>query len=429
MEQQLPATPRLAGPTVTTAASLFPPHRPRRRHAWVWIVLLLAFAAIFVAVLRYKPVPAAAGGQAGGGRRGAGGPNAMVTINTATATAGQIGVYLDAIGTVTATYTATITGQVSGRVIDVHYREGQTVQRGTPLLDIDPRPYQATLDKDQGTLVHDTAVLAQARMDLERYKAAWARNAIAKQQLDDQDKIVDQDVGQVQSDKGTVESDQVQLSFCHITSPIAGRTGLRLVDPGNVVTANSTTPLVVIAQVQPITVIFTIPEDSLGQVEQAIKQQGHGGQGRGGLLVTVYDRSALKEIGRGRLEPIANQIDTTTGTVKLRAVFDNKDMRLFPNQFVNTRLLVSTLYKQVLLPGSAIQRNGEQAFVYLIHDNKASIKNIKTGAVDGNYSAVEGLNPGDVVADSSFEKLQNGSRVSISRQKLGSTQNSETGAP
>ena len=324
---------------------------------------------------------------------------------------------------------------MSGRVVAVHYREGQTVQRGTPLLDIDPRPYQAALDTAEGTLQRDTAVLAQARMDLERYKAAWARNAIAKQLLDDQEKIVDQDAGLVQSDKGAVETDQVQLSFCHITSPIVGRTGLRLVDPGNVVAANSTTPLVVVAQVQPITVIFTIPEDSLGQVQQAMRQKSHGKlhatSASAGLQVTVYDRSVQRQLARGHLQTIDNQIDTTTGTVKLRAVFDNKDMSLFPNQFVNTRLLVNTLYDQVLLPTAAIQRNGEQAFVYLIKNDKATIKNIKTGAVDGNYTAVEGLEPGDVVADSSFEKLQNGSRVSIAKQPLGgpAEQNSETGAP
>ncbi len=389
-------------------------------------MLLLAFAAIFVAILRYKPAPAAAAGGPGGGRGGAGRLAIPVTLNTATASAGQIGVYLDAIGTVTATYTASITAQVSGRVVAVHYREGQAVSKGTPLIDIDPRPYQAALDTAEGTLQRDTAVLAQAKMDVERYRTAWARNAIAKQQLDDQEKLVDQDAGLVQSDKGTVETDQVQLSFCHITSPIVGRAGLRLVDPGNVVTANGTTPLVVVTQVQPITVIFTIPEDSLPQVEQAMKKQ----RGKhAGLEVRAFDRSVQKQLAEGRLETIDNQIDTTTGTVKLRAIFDNKDMALFPNQFVNTRLLVDTLYKQVLLPTSSIQRNGEQAFVYLITDGKAHIKNIKTGAVDGNFTAVQGLNPGDVVADSSFEKLQNGSVVRVVKQPIGTSDNSETGAP
>jgi multidrug efflux system membrane fusion protein len=427
MEQKPPAPPEPPRAPANAPETYHPHSGPRKKRAWIWIVLLLAFAAIFVAVLRYKPAPAAA--AAGGGRGGGGRGSLPVTLNTATASAGQIGVYLDAIGTVTATYTASITSQASGRVVAVHYREGENVRRGSPLIDIDPRPYQAALDTAQGVLQRDTAVLAQAKMDLQRYREAWARNAIAKQMLDDQEKLVDQDEGLVQSDKGTVETDQVQLSYCHITSPIVGRAGLRLVDPGNVVAANGTTPLVVLAQVQPITVIFTIPEDSLPQVEKSMKSSGGRHAKKAALPVLAFDRAVQKQLAQGRLETIDNQIDTTTGTVKLRAIFDNKDNALFPNQFVNTRLLVNTLYKQVLLPTSAVQRNGEQSFVYLIQDGKAQIKNIKTGAVDGSYTAVQGLNPGDIVADSSFEKLQNGSKVKIAKGKIGETQDSETGAP
>ncbi len=210
-----------------------------------------------------------------------------MTLTTATATKGNIGVYLDAIGTVTPVYTASITSQVTGPVIAVHFTEGQIVSKGDPLIDIDPRPFQATLLQAQGTLERDEAILAQATMDRDRYREAWARNAIPKQTLDDQEKLVLQDAGTVKNDQGTVAFDQVQLGYCHITAPISGRVGLRLVDPGNVVQASGTTTLAVITQLQPITVIFTIPEDNLGQVQPRIRQ-------RAKLPVDAFDRAALK---------------------------------------------------------------------------------------------------------------------------------------
>jgi multidrug efflux system membrane fusion protein len=318
---------------------------------------------------------------------------------------------------------------VSGQVLAVHYREGQSVEKGTPLIDIDPRPYQASLDTAQGTLARDKGVLAQAKMDLERYQIAWSRNAIAKQQLDDQAKLVEQDEGLVKADEGTVESDQVQLAFCHITSPISGRVGLRLVDPGNIVTANSTTALVVVTQVQPITVVFTISEDDLPQVEAAMKREGK----RSGLVTTVYDRSNEHQLAEGRLMSLDNQIDTTTGTLKLRSVFPNRDMALYPNQFVNTRLLTNVLENQIMVPNATIQRNGAQSFVYKIVKGKsgkdeAALVNVKVGYTDGTMTAVSGLNEGDQVADSSFEKLQNKSQVRIVTQKIGSS-DEESGTP
>jgi multidrug efflux system membrane fusion protein len=418
MEQQPPASPLLtesSRPRRTPA--LAPP--PRKKRRWIWIVLLVLFALAFFMVWRHKPDVAAAG--APGGRRGQG----TVTINVATVGRGQMAVKLDAIGTVTPTYTATINSQVSGQVISVHYREGQTVAKGTPLIDIDPRQYQAALDTAQGTLARDRGVLAQATMDLERYQSAWARNAIAKQQLDDQAKLVEQDKGLVQADEGAVESDQVQLAYCHITSPISGRVGLRLVDPGNIVTANSTTPLVVVTQVQPITVVFTIPEDSLAQVEAAIKHAG----GRHALETTVFDRANEHQLAVGKLLSLDNQIDTTTGTIKLRSQFDNRDMALFPNQFVNTRLLTSVLQNQIMVPTSTIQRNGQQAFVYRITNNQATLVNVKIGHADGNMTAVEGLNDGDQIADSSFERLQNHAKVRVVKEKLGSADSEESGTP
>jgi membrane fusion protein, multidrug efflux system len=374
----------------------------------VWIVLLLIFAAGFLLVLRHQDTTTKAPG--GGGRRGGagGGP---VTLTTATATKGDIGVYLESIGTVTPVYTASITSQVTGPVIAVHFTEGQIVAKGAALIDIDPRPFQATLLQAQGTLERDEAVLAQAIMDRDRFRDAWARNAIPKQQLDDQEKIVLQDAGTVKNDQGTVAFDQVQLGYCHITAPIAGRVGLRLVDPGNVVQAAGTTTLAVITQLQPITVIFTIPEDNLGQVVPRLRQ-------RAKLPVDAYDRAALKKIASGTLMTLDNQIDTTTGTVKGRASFDNRDGSLFPNEFVNTRLLVNTLRGATIVPSSSIQQNGNVSFVYVIEDDTAHMRTVKAGVTEGNNTSVTGINPGDVVADSSFDKLQDKAKIVVSKQPI-----------
>jgi multidrug efflux system membrane fusion protein len=385
----------------------------------VWIVLLLIFAVGFLLVLRHHDDTTKSGG-AGGGRRGAGG--GPVTLTTATATKGNIGVYLDAIGTVTPVYTASITSQVTGPVMAVHFKEGQIVRKGDPLVDIDPRPFEATLLQAQGVLERDQAILAQGMMDRDRYRDAWARNAIPKQTLDDQEKIVLQQAGTVKNDQGTVAFDQVQLGYCHITAPISGRVGLRLVDPGNVVQASGTVTLAVITQLQPITVIFTIPEDNLGQVQPRLRE-------RAKLAVEAYDRAALKKIASGSLLTLDNQIDTTTGTVKARASFDNRDAVLFPNEFVNARLLVNTLQGATIIPSSAIQHNGTASFVYVIQDNTAYQRSVKPGVTEGNNTEVTGINPGDVVADSSFDKLQDKSKIVVSKQPMPASSTTGSNAP
>jgi multidrug efflux system membrane fusion protein len=334
---------------------------------WKWILLLLACAAgLFFVVQQHasvKPAKAMRGGPP------------PVPITAATAKKGQIGVYLDAIGTVTPVYTASITPQANGMVTAVNYTEGQMVQKGDSLIEIDPRPYLALLLEAQGALERDTNLLAQAKMDLDRYRTAWARNAIEKQTLDDQEKLVLQLQGTVKNDQGALQSAQVQLDYCHITAPIAGRVGLRLLDPGNVVQANQTSattpPLVVITQIQPITVIFTLAEDSLDQVETQVRKGS-------ALPVEVFDRGQQTKIASGKLLTLDNQIDTTTGTVKLRALFENKNNALFPNQFVNTRLLVRTSTGKTLIPTNAIQHNGQEAFVYVIRNDAASVQAIKT---------------------------------------------------
>ena len=243
-------------------------------------------------------------------------------------------------------------------------------------------------------------------MDLVRYRDAWARNAIAKQILDDQEKLVLQDEGTVKNDQGTVQFDQVQVDYCHITAPIAGRVGLRLVDPGNVVQSSGSTTLAVITQLRPITVIFTIPEDSLGPVLARLRAKAR-------LTVDAFDRTAQSKIASGTLLTLDNQIDTTTGTVKARAVFDNKNDALFPNQFVNARLLVKTLEGVTLIPASAMQQNGQASFVYVIQNNVAHMRSIKPGVTDGGITQVDGINPGDVVANSSFDKLQDNAAVVV----------------
>ena len=390
---------QLAAPT--------PEHQQRKSvRIIVWVVILLIFAIGFFLIL-HKHNEAAKKPS----RRGAGG---TTTITTVTAQKGDIGVYLDAIGTVTPVHTASLTSQVNGVVTAVHYQEGQIVRQGAPLVDIDSRTYRATLMQAQGILERDQNILAQAKMDLVRYQDAWKRNAIPKQTLDDQEKIVLQDEGTVKNDQGTVQYDQVQVGYCHITAPFTGRIGLRLVDPGNVVQASGGTTLAVVTQIQPITVIFTIAEDNLGQVQPRLRQ-------RAKLPVYAFDRTSLNKIATGTLLTLDNLIDTTTGTVKARALFDNKDGVLFPNEFVNTRLLVNTLHDATLIPSSAVQHNGQEAFVYVIQNNTAHVRSVKPGVTDENTTQVEGINPGDVVADSSFEKLQDNSKIVISKTPVSSS--------
>jgi multidrug efflux system membrane fusion protein len=374
-------------------------------------VLLLAILLIWHHHEKEKEAAAAAHRPAPG-----------ISITTVTAQKGNIGVYLDAIGTVTPVYTDSITSEVNGLVDAVHYTEGQRVHKGDPLIDIDSRPYRAQLLQAQGALERDQNLLAEAQVDLARYQDAWAHNAIAKQQLDDQDKLVKQDQGTVKNDEGTVQYQQVQVDFCHITAPIDGRMGLRLVDPGNVVQATGTVTLAVITQLEPITVVFTIPEDSLDQVQARLRQGAK-------LTVDAYDRTALTKLGGGQLLTIDNQIDTTTGTVKGRAIFANKNDPLFPNQFVNTRLLVNTLQGVTLVPSSAIQQNGQTSFVYVIQNNFAHIRNVKPGVTEAGMTQLTGINPGDVVANSSFDKLQDNVPVVVSSGKPGASQGTSSGSP
>jgi membrane fusion protein, multidrug efflux system len=378
-----------------------PPGRPRRR--W-WLRLALAAFLLLIGLVVYhfrtiaerNEAAAKAGRQEGG-----------AAITVATSRTGNINIYVDALGTVTPIATITLFSQITGQVFDVHYKEGQIVEKGDPLIDIDPRPYEATLLQSQGTLEHDQSVLAQARMDLERYRAALERNAIARQQFEDQEKTVVQAEGTVRADQATVLYNQLQLSYCHIVSPITGRVGLRLVDPGNTIFAGTGATLVVITELQPITVVFNVSEDDLNQVRAQVK----GGRS---LEVDAYDRTFDKKIEAGTLGSLDNQVDTTTGTVKFRAEFPNKNLDLYPNQFVNARLLVKTLRKVTLVPSAAVQQNGTNAFVYVVKPgNVVAVQQVKVLTSDETETAVEGLNSGTQVATSGFDRLENGVAVTI----------------
>jgi multidrug efflux system membrane fusion protein len=380
------------------------PRREEKSHWGIWfLVIIVVLGGVYFLFLR----------------KGTGSSMAKpafpgVPITAATAREGDVGVYLDGLlGTVTPVYTVTVMSRVQGEITNVYYREGQMVHKGDPLLDIDPRPYEAALTQAEGQLAHDQAVLGEARIDLDRYQAAFSRNAIAKQQLDDQQQIVLQQEGTVKNDEGALANARVNLVYTHITSPIDGRVGLRLVDPGNIVQANSTTPLVVVTQLQPITVIFGVTEGALPQMQSQLRQ-GHK------MTVDALDPSEKTTLATTSVLTLDNQIDTTTGNVKVKAIFPNKDTSLFPNQFVNVRLLVDTQHNATLVPTAAIQLNAQGTFVYVVKsDGTASMRAVTRGTSDGNSTAVEGVTPGEVVAISGFDKLQDGAKVVVRTGKGG----------
>ncbi len=398
---------RLVTPETPTTVRTTPPERSSRGRWLIFIVILILVAA--AAYYFHERGGASTATQRPGGRGGMG--DRPVPATTAPAQRGDMGVYVEALGTVTPVQTVTVTSRVQGQITAVHYREGQMVRQGDPLIDIDPLPYRAALTQAEGQLARDKALLEGAEINVKRYQAALSRNAIAQQTVADQEQLVRQYQGAVKVDEGLVQAAQVNLAYCHITSPLNGRVGLRLVDTGNIVQANSTTPLVVVTQLTPITVIFSVAEDYLSQI-QAQTRSGRK------LGVDALDRTQEKVIAHGTLSSVDNQIDLSTGTVKLRAEFTNKEGVLFPNQFVNAKLLVDTVHAATLIPNQAIQRSSQGPFVYVVgSDGVAKVRNIKTGASDGDNTAAEGVQPGETIVTAGFDKLQDGSKVAVGQQR------------
>jgi membrane fusion protein, multidrug efflux system len=376
----------------------------RRRLGWIAVILLLAAALIWWIHAR-QPQPSQVG-QAGFG--------APMPVVAAPVQKGDVNIVDNALGTVTALATVTVQTQISGQLVEVAFTEGQRVQKGDFLAQIDPRPYQAALDQAQGQLLKDQASLSMAQMDLTRYQKLAQQNSIAKQQAEDQAYVVGQDQGTVKLDEAQVETAKLNLAYCHIVSPVSGRIGLRLVDPGNYVQVSGATGIAVITQMQPISVVFALPEDELPPV----MKQLHAGAT---LPVTAYDRSNTTELATGTLTAVDSEIDTTTGTVKLRAQFDNADEALFPNQFVNTRLLVDVLKDATVIPTAAVQRGAPGTFVYLIKpDNTVSVQTVKLGPEDNGRIAVQsGLSVGDQVVVDGSDKLREGAKITLRQPSNG----------
>jgi multidrug efflux system membrane fusion protein len=370
------------------------PHRRRWLKIFAGAILIVGAITLYA---RWKPVSDNAGHPT----------VSAVMINTATATSGDIGVYVQALGTVTPLNTVSLTARVSGQISKVEYQEGQHVHVGDPLVEIDPAPFQAAVTQAEGQLARDQAQLELAKVNLVRETDLLNKKVVAKQEFDTQVATDHQMEGTVKLDQGNLDMARVNLAYCHITSPIDGLVGLRLVDPGNIVQANGTSPLVMITQLQPITVEFNVAEDAVPQIVQAV----HSGKI---LTVDAYDRANTKKLATGTLEAFNSQIDPTTGTLRLRATFKNDDDALFPNQFVNARLLVDTHKGVTLLPNNAIQRNNNGTFVYLVQSNQTvTLKTITVGTNDGNTSEVQDLQPGAVVAADSFNRLSDGAKIAI----------------
>jgi multidrug efflux system membrane fusion protein len=379
-----------------------------RRH-WVALLVVAVALLLLIALVRFiqhKPAVPAPGGP------GRGGQNGPVSVSVATVTSGDIQLRIPALGTVTPLATVTVRTQINGIMQKILFTEGQTVHQGDSLAQIDPRPYEAALQQMQGNLRRDQALLADAKLDLKRYEGLVKEDSIAQQQLDTQRALVDQYTGTIESDEGQVNTAKVNLLYTHIAAPVTGRVGLRQVDQGNYVTPGDTNGIVVINQLQPITVIFPIPEDNVPALMRALHQGG-------ALTVEAYDRTNSAKLADGKLLTIDNQIDVTTGTVKLRAQFENADGLLFPNQFVNIQLLLERLQNQIIIPSSAVRRGAPNGvvstFVYVVNpDRTVKVRPATLGVVDGERVAVtQGLSVGELVVTEGGDRLRDGAQVQL----------------
>jgi multidrug efflux system membrane fusion protein len=391
-----PPQPRLA----------LPPFRSRRQWWWRGAIALAIFGALAI-FLRIHYANRGAVAKAGA-------RTPQVPVVAGVARTGDIGVYFTGLGTVTPLHTVTVKTRVDGQLMAVYYKEGQRVRKGDALLDIDPRPFQVQLAQAEGQLIKDQAALQNARTDLDRYQTLITRNAVAQQVLQTQRATVAADEGAVKTDQANIDSAKLNITYSHIVATITGRVGLRLVDPGNMVSASAATPLVVIAETEPISVIFTIPEQQVPDVRAQLAA------GRR-LPVDAISRDLESTLAGGELTTLDNEIDPTTGTLRLRATFANRDEALFPNQFVNARLLVREKKNVTLVPNAAVQRNTSSTFAYVVQaDHKVTIRPVTLGTTDANESEiVKGLVNGDVVVTQGVDRLQEGTVVSAQVQQKG----------
>jgi multidrug efflux system membrane fusion protein len=410
--------------TTTTTTTVKPVKRRSGGMLWVGVtvLLLLVVAAVGGGIYYFYFMPAkqaqgadasTADTGAGSGKHGKGGASDKIRVVPATATRGDIGVYLVGLGSVTPINTDTIQSRVNGQLMKVDFTEGQMVKAGDKLLEIDTRPYDAQLEQYNAQKEHDQALLDNANIDLTRYQTLWKQNSIPEQTLATQVSLVKQDQGTVDSDQALIDQTKLNITYCNITAPISGRVGLRLVDVGNYVQSTSSSGLLVITQIQPITVVFTIPEDSVPVVQGKLNA---GVQ----LEVAAFDRAQKNQLATGTLLTTDNQIDPATGTLKLKAVFQNTDNTLFPNQFVNTRLTVETKKNVVIVPVAAIQYGTQGTFVYLINGDDpknatVSLKPVTVGTIDGDTAEItSGVDEDDQVVINGVDKLTDGSKVIVS---------------
>ena len=382
------------------APTALPPDARSGHHSALWLLLVLLVVVGLVAwvVLRsgHQPAPT--------GRFQSSGP---MPVGTAKVGKGDMPIALSGLGAVTPLAMVTVKTQIAGQLIDVAFKEGQIVNKGDFLAQIAPRPYQVALAQAEGQLAKDQALLKNAELDLARYKTLVAENSVARQTADTQAALVQQDRGTVQADQAQVDTQKLNLTYCHIVAPVGGRVGLRQVDPGNYVQTSDANGIVVITQLQPISVIFTLPEDNL----PAVLKRLHAGAA---LPATAYDRTGTTKLGSGTLATIDNQIDPTTGTVKLRAVFDNPEQTLFPNQFVNISLLVDTLHDASIVPIAAIQRGAPGTFVYLVNGDTVAAQPVSLGPGDNqNVAITKGLTPGQAVVTDGADRLKDGAKVKL----------------
>ncbi len=391
-----------------------------RRSRWIWIVLAVVLAVFIVWLIapHGDNTTAGPGGQGGrgaaaggaggrGGGRGGRGAGAPTTVGWARAATGDAPIYIYALGTATPAQTVTVRTQISGQLLSVAFREGQMVRKGQVLAQVDPRPYEQQLLQAQGTLAKDEAQLTNARLDLQRYNTLVAQDSVARQTRDTQTALVRQLEGQIKTDQAAVAAQKLNLIYCRITSPVTGKVGLRQVDPGNYVTAGDTNGLVVVTEVTPIDVLFTVPEDNLAQVNKRVAS--------GAMLeAAAFDRAQKTQLALGRLLTLDNQVDTTTGTVRAKARYENTDGALFPNQFVNVRLLVDTLHNTVLIPTSAILRGSGGLFVWVVNQpgNAVEMRTVQTGPASGENTAItSGLDAGEIVVTDGSDRLREGQNV------------------